>query len=50
MGILLAIVLPPSHESTAITNLKVHLVRSDAGYMFALFLWLQVRACGLVCL
>lgn len=42
MGILLAIVLPPSHESTAITDMKVHVVPTDAGYMVVLFLWLQV--------
>ena len=42
MGIVLAIVLPPSHEATAITKLAVHLVPSDAGYMFILFFWLQV--------
>lgn len=43
MGILLAVVLPPSHEATPFTNLKIHLVPSDAGYMFVLFMWLQVR-------
>jgi hypothetical protein len=43
MGIVLAIVLPPSHEETAITNLRVHVVPSDAGYVVVLFLWLQVR-------
>jgi hypothetical protein len=42
MGIVLAIVLPPSHEETAITSLTVHLVPSDAGYVVVLFLWLQV--------
>lgn len=45
MGIVLAIVLPPSHEETAITNLTVHLVPSDAGYVVVLFLWLQVMPC-----
>lgn len=43
MGIVLAIVLPPSHEETPITNLRVHVVPSDAGYVVVLFLWLQVR-------
>lgn len=42
MGIVLAIVLPPSHEETPITSLQVHLVPSDAGYVVLLFLWLQV--------
>lgn len=42
MGIVLAIVLPPSHEETPITNLRVHVVPSDAGYVVVLFLWLQV--------
>jgi hypothetical protein len=45
MGIVLAIVLPPSHEETAITNLTVHLVPSDVGYVVVLFLWLQVMPC-----
>lgn len=44
MGIVLAIVLPPSHEETPITNLSVHLVPSDVGYVVVLFLWLQVGA------
>lgn len=49
---MLAIVLPPSHEATAITrSVAVHLVPSDAGYMFILFFWLQVRvvSCCLAC-
>jgi hypothetical protein len=40
---LLAIVLPPSHEETAIINQPFHLEARDAGYVVVLYLWLQVR-------
>jgi hypothetical protein len=43
MGIVLAIVLPPSHAETAITNQPIHLEARDAGYVVVLYLWLQVR-------
>ncbi|WIA41790.1 hypothetical protein OEZ86_009122 [Tetradesmus obliquus] len=42
MGIVLAIVLPPSHAETAITNQPIHLEARDAGYVVVLYLWLQV--------
>jgi hypothetical protein len=43
MGIVLAIVLPPSHEETAITDQPIYLQARDAGYVVVLYLWLQVR-------
>jgi hypothetical protein len=46
MGIVLAIVLPPSHAETAITNQPIHLEARDAGYVVVLYLWLQVRPVG----
>ncbi len=46
MGIVLAIVLPPSHQQTAITNQPIHLEARDAGYVVVLYLWLQVRGLG----
>ncbi|KAF8058312.1 NHX8 [Scenedesmus sp. PABB004] len=42
MGIVLAIVLPPSHAATAITDQPIHLEPRDAGYVVVLYLWLQV--------
>lgn len=42
VGIVLAIVLPPSHEETVITDQPIHLVPSDAGYVVVLYIWLQV--------
>ena len=42
MGIVLAIVLPPSHEGTKISSLPIHLEARDAGYVVVLYLWLQV--------
>lgn len=42
MGIVLAIVLPPSHEATMLTDQPIYLQPSDAGYAIALYLWLQV--------
>jgi hypothetical protein len=42
MGIVLAIVLPPSHAETSITNQPIHLEARDAGYVVVLYLWLQV--------
>jgi hypothetical protein len=46
MGIILAIVLPPSHENIGLINHPVVLVPSDAGYVVILFLWLQVGERG----
>lgn len=42
MGIVLAIVLPPSHEETAITDQPIHLEARDAAYVVLLYVWLQV--------
>eukprot|EP00775_Hariotina_reticulata_P012274 gene12274-12411_t len=42
MGIVLAIVLPPSHEHTQISSLPIQLEARDAGYVVVLYLWLQV--------
>lgn len=49
MGIVLAIVLPPSHAETAITNQPIHLEARDAGYVVVLYLWLQVGSAGAYC-
>eukprot|EP00878_Enallax_costatus_P037337 GHUV01042162.1.p1 GENE.GHUV01042162.1~~GHUV01042162.1.p1 ORF type:complete len:355 (+),score=100.67 GHUV01042162.1:663-1727(+) len=42
MGIVLAIVLPPSHEETVITDQPIHLEPRDAAYVVLLYVWLQV--------
>lgn len=44
MGIVLAIVLPPSHEHTQISSLPIQLEARDAGYVVVLYLWLQVMS------
>ena len=42
MGIVLAIVLPPSHADTAITQHPMKLDARDVGYVAVLYLWLLV--------
>lgn len=42
MGIVLAIVLPPSHAETVITDQPIHLEGRDAAYVVLLYVWLQV--------
>jgi hypothetical protein len=46
MGLVLAIVLPPSHYDIAYIRRPMVLVPSDVGYMILLFVWLQVRGLG----
>lgn len=50
MGIVLAIVLPPSHADTAFTDHAITLKPADAGYAVVLYLWLQAARAALLLL